>query len=57
MTDIMQGAEDYLKTGNYMRGGSEFEGTFDSNFWRHYQTVTGKHVAEADQNGFFSCTC
>lgn len=55
--ELMEGAEDFLENGHYMRGGAEFEGTFDDEFWKHYQIVTGKHVDEDKQHGFFSCAC
>ena len=54
---IMEGAEDFLKHGDYMRGGAEFEGTFDDTFWKHYQVITGKHVPVEKQHGFFTCAC
>ena len=55
---LMDGAERYVKRGDYVTGGSELEGEYvPDEFWFHYCHVTGKEVPADQQDNFFSCAC
>lgn len=56
---LMEGAEDYVDSGDYMHMGDneEYSEHYDKmeEFWHHYSLITGK---EPKNNGsFFSCSC
>lgn len=55
---LIDAAESYVESGDYLTGGSEMEGEYTPDeFWLHYQIVTGKTVAEDDRGNFFNCSC
>lgn len=55
---LMEGADDYLKSGEYLSFGGLLEGGYvPDEFWDHYETVTGKTVPIDDRGSFFSCSC
>lgn len=55
---IMEGAENYVKHGSTVFGGSEFDCVdFPVSFWDDYEMVTGLVVEEKDRGYFFSCSC
>jgi hypothetical protein len=56
--EIMDAAEEYVEHGEYFVQGGRFEGEYvPDEFWPHYESVTGKKVAEKDKGSFFSCSC
>jgi hypothetical protein len=55
---LLEGAEGYLRHGDYIVGGDEMESmSVPDEFWDHYQKVTGRIVPESQQGNFFSCSC
>lgn len=55
---LMAGAAEYLKSGQYLVGGSNLEGEYvPEEFWTHYEIVTGEKVPHDERNNFFSCAC
>lgn len=55
---IMDGAETYVKHGDYLTLGGLLEGeSVPDDFWPHYENVTGTRVEEAKRGSFFSCSC
>lgn len=56
--EVIYGARDYLKDGNYLSGGELLEGEYvPAEFWTHYERVTGETVEDRDRGTFFSCSC
>lgn len=58
--ELMALANDWLRTGDYyvQQGGQSMENNFHSTeFWAHYETVTGVTVEEDKRESFFSCSC
>lgn len=56
--ELMEAADDYLVSGDYLCQGGRWEGHYLSvEFWDWYQIVTGKLVPEDDRGSFFSCSC
>jgi hypothetical protein len=54
----MDGADDWIRRGDYLCEGGLLEGCCTSDeFWDHYQIVTGKQVKERDKSNFFTCSC
>lgn len=52
---LLEGAEDYVKNGNYLCEGDKWDSfDFEEEFWEHYKTYTGKPPKEGS---FFSCSC
>ena len=55
---ILEGADEYLRTGEYLSKGGMFEGIVaDETFWRHYETIRRVQVPEDQKTSFFSCSC
>jgi hypothetical protein len=55
--ELMEAAENSIKYGDYISDGGKWEGfNTPSEFWRHYEIITGKSVEDHDAN-FFSCSC
>jgi hypothetical protein len=55
---LIEGANDYLDGGDYIRGGANLEGEYVPNtFWEMFEIVTGRTVPDSDRNSFFSCSC
>lgn len=55
---LMRHAEEWLRHEEYWIGGAEFEALyFPSDFWVHYETVTGEKVPEDRRQEFISCSC
>lgn len=56
--ELMDGAEAYLKHGDYLIDGGKWEG-FDvpDEFWDHYEIVKQVAVPEDQRGSFFSCSC
>jgi len=55
--ELMNAAKDSIEHGEYLSDGGKWEGFHTpSEFWRHYEIVTGKPVEDHDAN-FFSCSC
>ena len=55
---LLTGAVDYLDSGAYLSEGSRWDGTYlPDRFWSHFETITGRKVAEDDRGSFFSCSC
>jgi hypothetical protein len=55
---IMDGAEEWTRRGEYLCGGSNLEGEQTSpEFWQHYEIVTGKKVDTDNRDNFFTCSC
>lgn len=56
--ELLYGANDYLKHGEYLVQGGRWEGfSTPPEFWDHYEIVTGNSVPADDRGGFFSCSC
>lgn len=56
--EIIDAANDYLKSGEYLSEGGRWEGFYTPDeFWAHFEAVTGKRVSEDDRGSFFSCSC
>lgn len=58
--EIIDGARNYQKYGDYMVDGGRWEGESLSDpatFWDAYQTVTGEEVPPDNRESFFSCSC
>lgn len=55
---LIDAAGDYLDHGDYVTGGDEMEGAYTSSeFWDHFEVVTGRVVDPKDRGSFFSCSC
>lgn len=62
---LIAGADDWVagqragdRWGSYLVGGDAMEGaSTPTEFWTHYEVVTGNKVAEAHRGSFFSCSC
>lgn len=55
---LIEGADEYLKSGEYMHGGSDYEGVYvGDQFWDAYEAYTGRIVPSSDRGSFFSCSC
>lgn len=55
---LMDGAEEYLESGEYIIGREHMEGSYAGDeFWEHYQRVTGKVIPSEKQGNFLSCSC
>lgn len=56
--EIMEAAEAYLKTGEYLSRGGTFEGySIPDEFWDKYEIIKRKRVEENDRGTFLSCSC
>jgi hypothetical protein len=68
--ELLESAHRYLDTGEYYYGPNRetedgYWGGFSGGeyiddpetFWRHFQTVTGRHVAKGDRDNYFTCSC
>jgi len=56
--DLLQGAQEFLDHGEYLVRGGLLEGiSTSSEFWQHFETVTGRKVDEDQRENFFSCSC
>src|SRR5690606_8459210 len=56
--ELMEGADHYLRYGEYMIQGGRWEGfSTPLEFWNHYQMVAGRVIEEAERGNFFSCSC
>jgi hypothetical protein len=56
--EMLDAAADYVQSGAYMSGGSEYEGLYcDDDFWDAYEKVTGTRVRDEKRGGVFSCAC
>jgi len=57
-TEIMDGADDYLASGDYLVRGGTFEGySIPDEFWDKYEIIKRKRIEEADRGSFISCSC
>lgn len=55
---LMDGATDFIETGNNIYGGDNLEGeSISSEFWDHYEIVTNKKIPNKKRGTFFSCAC
>jgi hypothetical protein len=55
---LIDAANEFLDHGDYVVGGDEMEGAcLSSEFWDHFETVTGRKVDPKDRGSFFSCSC
>ncbi len=55
---VMEGARDYLATGEYLCFGGLLIGeSVPDEFWPHYARVTGQKVPEDARGSFFTCSC
>lgn len=56
--ELMEGAHNYLKHGEYLCDGGKWEGfVLPKEFWEHYEKATGDKVKDDDKYSFFSCSC
>lgn len=56
--ELIAGARDYLKNGEYMIQGGRWEGfSIPDEFWTHYEVLTSEVVPEDQRGNFFSCNC
>jgi hypothetical protein len=57
-SELMEGAEDYLKNGDYLVRGGTFEGySIPDEFWDKFELIKRKRVEEDDRGSFLSCSC
>lgn len=55
---IMGGAAEYLRSGEYLCFGGLLEGiSVDGEFWDHYEKVTNTQVDDRNRGSFFTCSC
>lgn len=57
---LMEDAEEWLRDEDYkvQRGSERWRNTFNaSEFWHHYEVVTGKAIADDKKQSFYCCTC
>lgn len=55
---LMERAKEHAQDGSYWSEGGRFEGFYaDSDFWDHYEIVTGDKVPNMRRGNFFSCSC
>jgi hypothetical protein len=56
--ELMEAAKDYLSNGSYWNLGSQLEGeSLHSDFWYHYEIISGENIEEDKQQSFFTCSC
>jgi len=57
--DLMEHADEYVRSGNYYVGGAEAEGyVIPEEFWEHWEMITGRTVSDGRHRGnFISCSC
>jgi hypothetical protein len=56
--EIMEAADNYLLSGDYLSRGGTFEGySVPDEFWDKYEAIKRKKVAEEDRGSFLSCSC
>lgn len=55
--EMMQAATKFLVEGSLLYGGNELLVDFPSDFWSHYQILTGQVVTEENPGPFFKCAC
>lgn len=56
--EIMDGADEYLRDGNYLVQGGKFEGYhIPDEFWDKYEIIKRAKIAEEDRGSFLSCSC
>mgnify|MGYP003476804670 FL=1 len=56
--EIMDGAEAYLQSGDYLVRGGTFEGYhIPDEFWDKYEAIKRAKVAESERGSFLSCRC
>jgi hypothetical protein len=56
--EIMDGADAYLQSGDYLVRGGTFEGySIPDEFWDKYEIIKRKRIEEADRGSFISCSC
>jgi len=57
-TEIMDAAEDYLSSGEYLCRGGDFEGySIPDEFWDKFEAIKRRRVADAERGSFLSCSC
>lgn len=56
--ELIEGADEFVATGEYLIRGGELEGYWvDDEFWRWYEKYRGVRVPEEKKRSFFSCAC
>jgi len=56
--EIMQGADDYLCSGDYLTRGGTFEGySIPDEFWDKYEIIKRIKIKDNDRGTFLSCSC
>ena len=54
--DLMDGADNFIKDGDYLSQGSLLEGVYTPDeFWIQYEIIRNTKVE--DKTNFFSCSC
>lgn len=57
-TEVMDGADDWIREGRYLCRGGTFEGEYvPEEFWEKYEVVKKCRVEEKDRSSFFTCSC
>jgi len=55
---LIQGAHDWLDSGDYLSEGGRWEGTWlPDEFWPAFEIYTGRKVPKDQRDSFFSCSC
>ena len=55
---LINGANDYLDSGDYLNEGGRWEGTYlPDEFWPAFETYAGRKVPDDERGSFFSCSC
>jgi len=56
--ELMEAADTYLQTGDYLCRGGDFEGySIPDEFWDKYEAITRKRVEDAERGSFLTCSC
>lgn len=56
LADVLEAAEDFIELGEIIAFWGDND-NYDSEFWNHYEIVTGKKVNDSKKQKFFRCKC
>ncbi len=55
---LIDAAREYVRDGEYFIEGGKFEGeSLSSDFWRHWERITGESAGDKFGDDFLSCSC
>jgi len=56
--EVMEAAEDWIQSGEYLCRGGTFEGiSVPDEFWDKYEAIRRTKVSDRDRGSFFTCSC